>query len=329
MMRTTMLSGLLRAAAAVALSGSLAGCVDYTVETTLNPDGTGVRVERMEVTRNEDPGLSEADFRALTRTGPGQGWETSSRVDEDGDTTWLLERRTEMRRLGDWADPASRTLILGTTPGKAGRQLGYVRLGDVVFRSSIQVAVARRSDGTSLVTYRESFLWDQAADALVEFFLQDLARRLEERYPRLTDAERGAILGFARARLWVAGEEGLFFGENEDEAIARAAAETAGQGVKILRVRYPEAAVEDLRQIIVALFDDNDEELERLFEETLPGLNLGFNTKVVFRLTMPGRVSVTNAERREGDSLEWEFSPLDDLTTPVEIFAEAVVEPTP
>ena len=43
-----------------------------------------------------------------------------------------------------------------------------------------------------------------------------------------------SILGFARARIWVAGDEGLFTGENESEAIGLAFGEAARTG-KITR----------------------------------------------------------------------------------------------
>lgn len=44
-----------------------------------------------------------------------------------------------------------------------------------------------------------------------------------------------------------------------------------------------------------------------------------------FRLTLPGTVSTTNASEREGNTLTWKFSPLDNFTGPVEVFAESVV----
>lgn len=317
-----------RAAGAATIVAALlggAGCLDYTIETTLAEDGTGVRVERMEVTRNEGFSIPPDDLRALTLS-QGRDWTRSVRVDADGDTTWVLERRTDVRRLGEWSDPARRPLVLGALPARADERMGYVRLGDVVFRSSVQVGVTRRSDGTSLVSYRESFLWDQAADALVEFIARSLDGALREGYPRLTEAERGAVVGFARARLWVAGEEGMFVGEDEgDEAVARAVDKTVDHGLKIVRVRYPDTSADELRELLTPAMTLEGEESERLFKETLPGLNLGFNTEVTFRLKLPGTVSTTNAERREGGVLEWEFSPLDNLTEPFEVFAEAVV----
>jgi hypothetical protein len=40
---------------------------------------------------------------------------------------------------------------------------------------------------------------------------------------------------------------------------------------------------------------------------------------------MPGVVTDSNAHKREGSTLIWEFGPADALYTPVEIFAESVV----
>ena len=309
--------------AALAL-GSFA-CVDYTIETTVHPDGTGMREERMEVTRNDDLPITDADFRALTFTTDRQAWTVSSDIDEDGDTTWVLERRTDIADLAAWSDPDFGVRIAGAAPARAGTRIGYVELGDVLFRNSVQVATGRRSDGSASFSYREAFLWDRGADAIVEFLLRDLDESLRARYPRLTDAERGAIVGFARARIWVAGDEGLFFGENEDEAIERAVHETAEHGVKIVRVRYADADVDFLRETMAGLLAMEDEQAERLFEEMLPGLSVAFNTAVVFRLTLPGRVTSTNADHQDGNTLEWEFSPLDALAAPIELFAESVL----
>lgn len=304
--------------------GSL-GCVDYTIDTTVNPDGTGVRLERVEVTRQDEVPVSGTDFRALMFTTERRGWTTETDVDEDGDTTWVFERRTDVRDLAAWSDPDRGVRIAGVTPSQARTRIGYVELGDVLFRNSVQLGTGRRSDGTASYSYREAFLWDNGADVIVEFVLRDLDRALRTRYPRLSEAERGAIVGFARARIWVAGGEGLFFGENEDEAIERAAQKTAEHGVKLVRVRYPDADADFLRDTMAGLLAMEDGQAEQLFEETLPGLSLAFNTSMVVRLTLPGRVTSTNADRRDGDTLEWEFSPLDALAAPIELFAESVL----
>lgn len=308
-------------AAALFLSLGMGGCLDYTFETTVRADGTGVRVQRMELTRNEDLDMSADEVRALTLAAPAGGWRTSTRVDEDGDTVWVVERTRPVQSLSGWSELTRDPLILGTTPDRANKRLGYVRLGDVMFRSSIQVGVSRRSDGTSLVSYRESFLWDQAADAVVEFMIRDLDAFLQERYPRLTESDRSSVVGYARARMRVASEE--LGGDDEDEVLEAAVDGIAQNALKIVRVRYADVDAQALRTEMAGILTLEDGQAERLFQETLPGLNLGFNTNVVFRLTLPGRVTVTNAHRRDGNTLEWEFSPLDELTGTVEVFAEA------
>ncbi len=44
-------------------------------------------------------------------------------------------------------------------------------------------------------------------------------------------------------------------------------------------------------------------------------------------LHMPGRVTWTNAQEREGETLIWEIGPLETLATPVEIVAESLGGP--
>ncbi|MBT8402775.1 MAG: hypothetical protein KJP18_02885, partial [Gemmatimonadetes bacterium] len=69
-------SSLILAATVLATSG----CLDYTIDTTLRADGTGVRLERMELTRNDDFDLSADEVTALTRSGAARGWSRSVEV---------------------------------------------------------------------------------------------------------------------------------------------------------------------------------------------------------------------------------------------------------
>lgn len=78
-------------AAALFLSVGMAGCLDYTFETTVHADGTGVRVQRMEFARNDNLKLSADEVRALTLAVPEEGWRTSTRLNKDGDTVWVAE----------------------------------------------------------------------------------------------------------------------------------------------------------------------------------------------------------------------------------------------
>jgi hypothetical protein len=41
------------------------GCVDYAITTTLHPDGGGFRDERVEVTKDDELGLTRENFAEL------------------------------------------------------------------------------------------------------------------------------------------------------------------------------------------------------------------------------------------------------------------------
>lgn len=301
-----------------------AGCLDYTIETTLEPDGSGTRAELMEIEENDDFTLSEAEFLTLAFAGPEHGWRPEVVVDAGGDTTARrLHRRTEIGTLSGWTRSDRSIRIAGALPAMADTRIGYVRLGDVEFRNELRVGAGRRSDGTRSTTYRERFYWSNGPDAAIELVLEGLDRRLTDAYPDLTETDRASITGFARARMWLAHEEGLLADPNDERTRAMIVPSTTLHALKIVRTRYPQATAEAVRDVATAPLVGEDEESSREFSELLPGLELAFNTNLVVRVTMPGRVTATNAERRDGNVLEWEFSPLDAFT-PIELFAESL-----
>ncbi|MGW8266395.1 MAG: hypothetical protein ACWGSQ_08510 [Longimicrobiales bacterium] len=299
-------------------------CTDYFVETTVNADGSGVRVERIEVSENEDVEASEADYALVMHTTPEDGWAHSVTVDSDGDTVQVFDRRLPVKDLSSWSGLSERFKIDGTTPAKAGTRLGYVTLGEVRFRNAVRVGRGEVSDGTTTFSYRETFTWTRAVDALVEFFMVGLDEALAGRYPLLSQAERGQVVGFARARYWVALEEGLLGDDsNEEQMLTDAARRTAEQAVKSVRVRYPGEEEDALAALIREVLLDDDRFIT--FTREMPGLDLAFNAHVVFRLRLPGTVTDSNAHKRDGTTLVWEFGPADALLTPIEIYAESVM----
>jgi hypothetical protein len=300
-------------------------CTDYLIETTLNPDGTGLRVERIEVGENEDVEASAADYPLVMHTTPAEGWAHSVRVDSDGDTVQVFDRRLPVTDLTFWSHLSERFKIDGTTPARAGTRLGYVTLGEVRLRNAVRVGRGEVSDGTTTFSYRETFTWTRAVDALVEFFMADLEKELAARYPLLSQEERGEMVGFARARYWVALEEGLLGDDSdEDQLLTEAARRTAEQAVKAVRVRYPKVEVGELQGLFRDVLLDDDRFLALTRE--LPGLDLAFNAHVVFRLNLPGTVTDSNAHKRDGGTLVWEFGPADALMAPVEIYAESMMK---
>jgi hypothetical protein len=302
----------------------LMGCTDFTIETTVNPDGSGLREERIEVSENDDVEASPSEFLVVMHTTEEEGWGHGVEVQPDGDTVQVFQRRIPVGDLASWSRLSGRFKIDGTTPENADRRLGYVKMGDVRLRNVLRVGRGEVSDGSMTFSYRETFSWEQAVDALVEFFMSEVDGALRARYPRLSEGERGQIVGFARARYWLVVEEGLLADDSdEDQLLSDVARRTAEQAVKIVRVRYPgerEGALEDLLREIL-----QDDERFLVLVDEMPGLDLAFNAKVVFRLDLPGTVTNSNAHKRDGTTLVWEFGPADALETPVEIYAESVV----
>ncbi|MEQ9569682.1 MAG: hypothetical protein RLN75_05785 [Longimicrobiales bacterium] len=309
-------------AATFALAATAAGCVDYTIDTTIRADGSGTRVERMEVTRNSDLDLTAETFQALTGARPSDGWSSRTRVDTDGDTTWIVERTATIDAWAGWVRPSGTALLKGAPPDRADERVGLVRLGDVVYRDSLAVTRAPGEGGGEVVTYREWFVWHDAAAAVVEALVEQARRDLRERYPALSDEDRGTILGYFRGRLWAAGEAGAFSDPDADALIDDAVARTAAHAARVMGEPAREPG---LRALFSAVVDVGSPEAEATFEGLLPGLTLGFNTSMVVRVTLPGTIVDTNADEREGNTLEWRFSPFDDLARPIELRARAVV----
>ncbi|HSG47045.1 MAG TPA: hypothetical protein VLA43_04420 [Longimicrobiales bacterium] len=298
-------------------------CTDYILETTVHVDGSGVREERVEVGENEDVSITPERYLALMHLGPDEGWSRNRGVNANGDSVDLFLRRLAVPDLASWSDVSGSFRIDAADAARGAERMGYVRLGEVRFRNAVQVGRGRTSDGTTILTYRETFTWDQAVDALVEYLVSRFDASVSRRYPRLSPEERGQIVGSFRARVWMAVADGLLSDDSDEDAILEAvAADVALPGGKIVATRYPGEGSASVAELVGAVFED--QELEGI-ARLLPGLDLGFNAHVVFRLNLPGEVTDTNAHRVEGTTLVWEFGPSDALEGPIELRAQSVV----
>jgi len=306
----------------------LTACSEYTIETTVNPDGSGLRVERIEASENSDVKVSPETFQALMHTSREDGWSHAEELDDEGEPVHVFRRRTEMRKLPDWADLSGTVRISGALHTAASRTRGYVHLDKVSFSNELHLSTSADSEGTTSFTYRETFSWDRAVDALVEFLMAELDAELANRFPDLRVGERGQVIGFTRARMWIAVENGLLTEDgDDDQLLGEVVRRTAEQGIKVIQMRYPDAEQELLERVLRDTLIDSDDRLVRFLEEEAPGLNLALNSEIVFRLKLPGRVTRSNAHHREDGTLVWEFSPSDAFQGPIEIFAEAEMGP--
>ena len=329
-MRTSLKNRTMRALALALPAFLTTACVEYTIETTVNADGSGVRVERMEASENTDVNVKPSHFQILMRVTQEEGWAHAVERESDGDSVHVFSRRTQVEGLPAWSNLNDRVKIEGTVNTAATTPLGYVTLENVRFTNAVRVRRAVDSQGPTAFTYRETFSWNQAVDALVEFLMSDLDHALLARFPDLSVSERGQIVGFARARLWIAVEGGLLSGEgDEDQLMEEAVDRTVEQAIKVIRVKHPGATEELLDRVLTEVLEESDERLVSFLEESLPGMNIALNSEITFRLNMPGRVTNSNAHKRDGSTLIWEFGPADAFYTPVEIFAESVLERNP
>jgi hypothetical protein len=313
------------AALIVTLLG-LGGCIEYTIETTLNADGSGVRREEMVVDENEDDwvDVSYAEFGVLMFVTGSYGWTHREEV-RDGDTVHVFQRQKALSDFASWVDLSGDVHIAGATRVDAGSNVGRVSLGDVHFRNAARVETGQVAEYTTF-TYRETFYWENLLDVLVEFFVQTFADMMDARYADLASGERGEIVGLVRGGLWSAVDQGILdAGDEEGKRLYAAFIDrTAPQAAEIARHSYPDADEGSFREMLQRLYDD-DEPLEQFMDEKLPGLALAINTAIVFRLNMPGRVTNSNSHDRDGNTLVWEFGPGDAGPGPVEIYAESVV----
>lgn len=311
------------ALALVVLAAS--GCVEYTIETALNEDGSGFRQETMEITNNDELRMPEARFRDLMFATERQGWEHRIEVDAKGDTTRILERRQAVSDLSSWSQLSDKVRIRSAIRSRGGTSIGFLDLDNVQFRNTVEVGRASQSSGVTTYSFRESYVWDNGFDVIVEFLMERFDQELSSRYPRLTVFDRGGIVGFARAQFWAAVDQGLLEGEDDERLLQEIVNKTTQHAAKIVHARDPRSDPEAIRTVLAEIVSGETDALEQLFEETLPGINLGFNTNIVFRLTMPGRVVDSNAHSERGPTLVWEFGPTDALAEPIEIYAESVV----
>jgi hypothetical protein len=304
----------------------LVGCVEYTIETTLNADGTGVRSERMVVDEIEDSDLnvSYSDFADVMFVTENRGWKHSTEEDGD-DTLHVFERDTRVRDLAGWSGLSDGVRIAGTRSANGETTVGYVSLVDVQFRNTVNVEIGEVGEYTTY-SYRETFYWENLYDVLVEYFVETFMATVDARYPDLTPGQRGELAGLVRGGLWSAMDQGLLDAsdEKEQELVSRLIDRTAPEAAKIVRQSYSDVEAESFRSMLRHHIDDEDDELGDFINRELPGVQLAGNSEIIFRLNMPGRVTTSNSDERDGGTLTWEFGPW-HAATKLEIFAESVV----
>lgn len=311
----------------------LGGCIEYTIETTLEADGSGARSEEMVVDASggsDESGaledrISEADFGWLMGVGSDR-WKRASRV-EDGDTLHVFQRQSRVRDLASWSELSGNVRIAGATNASAGTRVGRVRLGDVQFQNSVQVESGNVTGGRSY-TYTEKFYWENILDVLIAWYARYVESTIAAQYSELSPEERGEIIGLVKGGLWSAFDQGLLdaSGDEEERLMSAFIERATEQSMRIIRRHHPDADADAFARTLRQVYEDDHDKLSSFIATDLPGVELAANSEIIFRLNMPGRVTDSNAHDLDGATLIWKFGPGDAVTTPVEIFARSVVE---
>jgi hypothetical protein len=294
----------------------IAGCRQYEIDVSVDPDGSGTRTLRLQ-TDPEDLTEEESDlegFIGLYGLGPDSGW-TMTREREEGSNQEILvfSRKSQPGGLEDWPHQSGDLCIRGTLePGE---------FAGVAFTNELSVELVA---GTNLrtYTYRERFTWSGLREILTSRQAEGFYNRLHASYPYLTDEDRLELTGLLAGAILATVE--LESSSSEREGVAEALARAVeAHAEDILHRHDPGAACENLAQITRDAIEGADQDLEAFLRHELPGAYLAGATSISLRVTMPGRIVDSNADRVEGRIATWTVDTWDALVRPVEVFVRS------
>jgi len=296
----------------------LAGCRQYEIVVTINPDGSGSRALRLQAdpTDFEEEESTLEEFIALFSLGPDSGWTLARKSEQEGKSEILVFSRDSAPGSPEaWERQGGDVNIQGTRdPGRHAR---------VTFANELSVELVS-GPGPRTCTYRERFAWTGLREILTGRQAEGFFARLRGSYPYLKDEDRLELTGLLAGAILATVELEASAGEREGmaEALARAVEAHAGD---VIRRHDPSAACEDLAQITREAITGADQNLEAFLRRELPGAYLAGATSITLRVTMSGLIVDSNADRVEGKTATWTFDVWDALVCPVEVFVRAEI----
>ena len=294
----------------------LAGCWQYEIEVTINPDGSGSRTLRLQADPEDmrEESADMAEFVGLYCLGAEAGW-TMEREREPGAKREILvfTRRGQPASLGDWRHVSGDVRILGTLEPDPDT--------NVAFANAVAIEAGAGAN-LRTYTYRERFSWTGLREIIIARQAEGFCNRLQGSYPFLTDENRQELTGLLAGAILATVE--LEASSKEPEGVAEALAHAVEAHVEdIIRRHDPDAACTDVAQIVNGGLTGADKDLEAFLHEKLPGAYLAGATSIELRVTMPGRIVESNADRVEGKTACWSMDAWDALVRPVETFVRS------
>ncbi len=294
----------------------MAGCQEYAVEVTLQPDASGTRAVSFEADLDRDwerpPTYDE--YLALHHLDSRHGWAKVSSepaiLDSLPGTTF--RRTAKPADASDWSLESGDIHIRGTL--RSGEHSGI----EFVNRVSVREL---RVDDESLIEYREEFQWRGLREALAAYYAERYRAVVQGEYPNLKAAEIDQLTGLVTGLVQVAIElEDPDGPEDSDAALTEA---LKVQTVEIVKRRYADASVENIHALATQLMESSDDAFDQFIREVLPGVHFAHLTEIKLNVTMPGEIVETNAEGVDGLTVNWSTGPEDAVRRPLVLYVRS------
>jgi hypothetical protein len=304
------------------LSVLCAGCKEYNVEVTVEPDGGGHRKVELTATSVAQASVEPAyeEFVKLFSLDEKKGWSVrKKRIEKEGvederfqGYIYTLER--DAKKLADWHDMSGDINIRAAFPGD--------EFYDVRFHNAIDLEIGRGTN-VKTITYRETFAWDSLKEELVAFIANYYHDTLAVAYPELGAGELAEIKGLMAGHLSIGFYAVEETGELDGEEAARSLVPIV---TKVIRRKRPDVQEVQVFEITEAVLSDETERFERWAAEKMPGVDLAFFTEINLRVMMPGVIVESNADEVQDQTAVWKLEIMKTINRPVELYVRSELE---
>lgn len=300
----------------------LAGCKEYNIDVTVEPDGGGSR--RIELTTSSitQGGVETSlnDFKTLFDLKEEKGWRVSKRKadggNEEDDTAsgyiFTLERDAAV--LDDWRGMSGDVSIRAAFPNG--------EYWNVKFYNTVDVETGHAAE-TKSITYRETFRWESLKEELVDFFATWYHDSMAVTYPELGQAELGELRGLLAGHLAMGLTAIEETGDFDAEGVTRGMVSMAAD---IIRRKRPDVDPGQVYSITEAILNDSTNKFERFASREMPGVELAFFAAINLRVTMPGRIVESNADEVQEQTAIWKLDIMKSINRPIELFVRSELE---
>lgn len=299
-----------------------AGCKEYNVEVTVEPDGGGHRKVELNATSVAQASVEPAyeEFVKLFSLDEKKGWSVQKRkmekegVEDEPFQGYIYTLERDATKLADWNDMSGDINIRAAFPGD--------EFYDVKFHNAIDLEIGR-STNVKTITYRETFAWDSLKEELIAFIATYYQDTLAVAYPELGTGELAEIKGLMAGHLSIGFYAIEETGELDGEEAARSLVPIV---TKVIQRKRSDVLEAQVFEITKAVLSDETNRFERWAAEKMPGVDLAFFTEINLRVTMPGVIVESNADEVQDQTAVWKLEIMKTINRPIELYVRSELE---